>query len=92
MTDTACETCRFWQALIPDGEGWPSDRNYQFNDLGCGICRRYPPVGQRRDAPDDPSSGEMPYALDAVLWAQWPVTDGEGDWCGEHSPRDRDGR
>ena len=89
--DLRCETCRFWQRLDPDGEGWAADRNYAVGDDGVGICRRHPPAGQRRDTPPDHGKWTVTDATDAALWAQWPVTDGEADWCGDHYPRDREG-
>lgn len=90
LGEFCCSTCHFWQRLRPDGQGWAEDRNYEIGDDGYGICRRLPPSGQRRDTPHDPAKG-FPHLSDAALWAQWPITDGEGDWCGEHFSRtDRD--
>ena len=35
-TDT-CDTCRFWQALNPNGQGFSADRNYRVDEDGDGI-------------------------------------------------------
>ena len=91
MTDVhpQCQTCRFWQPLDPLGDGFAADRNYEVTDDGEGICRRHPPVGQRRDFLGGRSAepGTFTHSTDAALWAQWPVTSGDIDWCGEHSSR-----
>ena len=84
-----CETCRFWQPLAPGDGGYAADRNYRVDELGDGICRRLPPIGVRKDFPVDRPTTEFPVASDAAMWAQWPVTSGDLDWCGEHAPRAR---
>lgn len=84
-----CEQCRFWQPLVPaeiDGAGFEGDRNYIVDDHGDGICRRLPPIGQRSDGPVLSEGREPANASDAALWAQWPVTIGDLDWCGEFQP------
>lgn len=82
-----CADCLFWQPLHPDADGgYAADRNYSVSEDSDGICRRLPPIGQRRDMPPrvPPASDD---AVDAALWAQWPVTSGDLDWCGEFQLR-----
>ena len=76
-----CGTCAFWQQLSDDeNAGYVADRNYVVMGEGEGICRRNPPAGQRPDAP----TTRPIHSSDAAFWAQWPVTSGDLDWCGEH--------
>ena len=56
--EQACKNCRYYEER-------PQARTLKYN----GICRRYPPVSEPRQGPED-------------MVGIWPRVN-VGDWCGE---------
>ena len=68
-----CETCAFWELVVDrTGEGYQSE----------GLCRRRAPAATPR--PDVTYRGTDAAGAQG-MFAAWPRTFAESDWCGEWS-------
>lgn len=66
-----CETCRWWDRLVPE---------HTYAD-----CRRLPPLNTLSVSGRELGGGRVQVTLDTHRAASWPNT-AHDDWCGEHRP------
>lgn len=73
MSETTCETCRWWDRRDP---------SHTYAD-----CRRLPPRNTLSVSGREIGGGRVQVTLDTHANASWPNT-AANDWCGEHAPQE----